>query len=87
MEAIGNLVLSCKTAEGIWIGDNIRIEVVECGHGRTRLMVQAPREIVVDRDEVHERKRREEGGAYLRNLPDRTGGRGPHGGNGHRRAG
>jgi carbon storage regulator CsrA len=88
MEAVtGNLVLSFKTAEGFWIGDNIRVEVVECGHGRTRLMVHAPREIPIDRDVVRERKRREEGGTTGSSFVDRTGGRGPHGSNGHRRAG
>lgn len=48
------LVLSRKVGEDIVIGDSIRITVVEMRGGKVRIGVVAPRDVVVDRKEVHD---------------------------------
>jgi carbon storage regulator len=50
------LVLSRKTGQEIVIGDNIRITVVAVRGEQVRLGIEAPRDVAVDRQEVHERR-------------------------------
>jgi carbon storage regulator len=50
------LVLTRKVGEEIVVDDNIRITVVSLGNGRVKIGVSAPKGIIVDRGEVHERK-------------------------------
>ncbi len=50
------LVLSRRVGEEIVINDNIRVTVVAVKGDRVRLGVVAPREVTVDRAEVHERR-------------------------------
>lgn len=50
------LILSRKRGESIVINGNITITVVEIVYGKVRLGIDAPREITVDRQEIHERK-------------------------------
>lgn len=50
------LVLSRKIGETIVIGNNIRITVVDVGQGRVKIGVQAPTNVSVDREEIHEKK-------------------------------
>jgi carbon storage regulator len=52
------LVLSRKTNEAIVINDNIRITVIGIRGDRVRLGIEAPRDVAVDRAELHERKTR-----------------------------
>ena len=49
------LVLSRKLHEKIMIGDDIVIQVVDVRGDKVRLGIEAPREIPVHREEVHER--------------------------------
>jgi len=49
------LVLTRKEGEGIIIGDDIRITVVELKGGGVRIGIDAPREMKVHRQEVYER--------------------------------
>ncbi len=49
------LVLTRKEGEGIVIGDDIRITVVELKGGGVRIGIDAPRAIKVHRLEVYER--------------------------------
>jgi carbon storage regulator len=49
------LVLTRKAGEGIIIGDDIRITVVELKGGGVRIGIDAPRELKVHRQEVYER--------------------------------
>ncbi len=49
------LVLTRKSGEGITIGPNIRVVVLEMKGGQVRLGVEAPRSIEVHRDEVYSR--------------------------------
>jgi carbon storage regulator len=51
------LVFSRKTGQEIVIGDNIRITVVAVEGEKVRIGVSAPKEVVVDRREVHERRK------------------------------
>ena len=50
------LVLSRRIGEEIVINDNIRVTVVAVKGDRVRLGVVAPRDVNVDRSEVHERR-------------------------------
>lgn len=50
------LVLSRKTGETIIVNNNIRITVVEVRGDKVRLGIVAPRDVIVDRQEVHEKR-------------------------------
>ncbi len=50
------LVLSRRVGEEIIINDNIRVTVVAVKGDRVRLGIVAPRNVNVDRSEVHERR-------------------------------
>ena len=47
------LVLARKIGETIIVGDNIRITVVDIRGGKVRIGINAPREVKVDRQEIH----------------------------------
>lgn len=49
------LVLTRKTTEGITIGPNIRVIVLEIKGGQVRLGIEAPHAVQVHRDEVYAR--------------------------------
>lgn len=51
------LVLTRKVGEEIVIGDNIRITLVAIQGDRVRIGINAPKEVIVDRQEVHEKRR------------------------------
>ena len=50
------LVLTRRSGENIVINGNIRLKVVEVKGDRARLGIEAPEHVVVDRQEVHERR-------------------------------
>lgn len=50
------LVLSRRVGEEIIINDNVRVTVVAVKGDRVRLGIVAPRDVTVDRSEVHERR-------------------------------
>ena len=52
------LVLSRQRDESIFIGDNIKITVVDIRGDKVRLGVEAPKEVPVHRNEVYEAIRR-----------------------------
>ena len=65
------LVLTRKVGEEIVIGDNIRLAVVDIRGDKVRIGVSAPKEVVVDRQEVHERRKNVSAGApALTPTPD-----------------
>lgn len=49
----GAIVLSRHAGECIMIGDNIAVSVAEIRGDKVRIMVQAPKEVPVDRLEVY----------------------------------
>jgi carbon storage regulator len=51
------LVLSRKVGEAIIISDNIRLTVVDIRGDKVRLGIAAPPEVIVDRLEVHEKRK------------------------------
>lgn len=53
------LVLTRERNEGIRIGKDVRIVVVEARGGRVRLGIEAPHDVTVDRDEIFEAKQLE----------------------------
>ena len=52
------LVLDRKPDESIIIDNNIEVTIVRCNSAKVRLSVNAPKNIAVDRKEVHEAKKR-----------------------------
>ena len=50
------LVLSRRVGEQIVINDTIRITIVAVKGDRVRIGIEAPRDVTVDRAEVHERR-------------------------------
>lgn len=53
------LVVTRKTGEGIIIGDDIKVTIIELKGGGVRLGIDAPRELKVHRQEVFDRIRQE----------------------------
>ncbi|MCW9048894.1 MAG: carbon storage regulator CsrA [Deltaproteobacteria bacterium] len=53
------LVLTRKVGEGIIIGDDIKITVIELKGGGVRIGIDAPREMKVHRQEVFDRIKQE----------------------------
>ncbi|WP_457577851.1 carbon storage regulator CsrA [Desulfomarina sp.] len=49
------LVLTRKTGEGILIGDDIILKVIECKSGAVRIGIDAPRNKNIYRQEVYDR--------------------------------
>lgn len=54
------LILTRKTRESIMIGDDITITVLEVSGQSVRLGIKAPKNIVVDREEIREKRGAEE---------------------------
>lgn len=59
------LVFSRKRNEGFWIGEDVRVVIVEVRGDKVRIGVEAPTEVPVHRDEVFEiiQRERKEGKA------------------------
>jgi carbon storage regulator len=55
------LILTRRFEEGIRIGDDIHVVVLGINGNQVRIGIQAPRELVVLRDEVYERQQAERG--------------------------
>ncbi|MDR2550739.1 MAG: carbon storage regulator CsrA [Desulfobulbus sp.] len=53
------LVLTRKPGEGIVIGDNITIKIIELKSGSIRIGIDAPRDTKIYREEVYDRIRQE----------------------------
>lgn len=51
------LVLSRKVGEEIVIGDSIRIKIVAVDGGKVRIGIVAPKDVIVDRQEIHDRRK------------------------------
>ena len=52
------LVLTRKSGEGLWIGDDIRIRILEVREGQVRIGIDAPEEKGIYRNELYERIRK-----------------------------
>ena len=60
------LILTRRQFETLVIGDNVTVTVLEIQGGRVRLGVNAPRDIVVNREELCEKTRRKDRMPYPR---------------------
>lgn len=52
------LVLTRKVGQVITVGDNIRITVAEIRGDKVRLGIAAPENVIVDREEIHEKRKK-----------------------------
>jgi carbon storage regulator len=64
------LVLTRKAGEGIIIGDNISIKIIEIKSGGVRIGIDAPRDTKIYRQEVYDRIKQENVEAANWNLDD-----------------
>jgi len=53
------LILSRKAGESIVIANNIVVTVVSVTNGQVRLGIEAPAGVIVDREEIHQRRHRD----------------------------
>jgi len=53
------LVLTRKSGEGIRIGEDIRVVIVDAKEGSVKLGIAAPEEVPIHRDEIYERIKQE----------------------------
>ena len=54
------LVLSRKAEESMYIGDDIKITVLDIRGGQVRISITAPQDIKIHREEVYQRIAQEE---------------------------
>jgi len=52
------LILTRRVAESLVIGDNVTVTVLDIQGGRVRIGVSAPRDVIVNREEILEKTRR-----------------------------
>jgi carbon storage regulator len=53
------LILTRRAGETLRIGDDVEVTVMAVNGAQVRIGIKAPRNVVVDREEIAERKRRE----------------------------
>jgi carbon storage regulator len=53
------LILTRRAGETLRIGDNVEVTVMAINGAQVRIGIKAPRTVVVDREEIAERKRRD----------------------------
>jgi carbon storage regulator len=53
------LILTRKAGESLVIANNIVVTVIGTNNGQVRLGIEAPADVVVDREEIHERRQRD----------------------------
>ena len=63
------LILSRKLNESIVINDNIVVTLVEASHGKVRLGIEAPPEVPVFRQEIHDAIRSGQKDPKAKKLP------------------
>jgi len=56
------LLLQRRVGESIFIGDDIKITVLDASHRQVRLGIQAPRDVAVHREEIYQRIQIEKAG-------------------------
>jgi len=56
------LILTRGAGESIFIGDDIKVTIIEVARNQVRIGIDAPRAIEVDREEIRERKKKERQG-------------------------
>lgn len=64
------LVLTRKIDEGIYIGNDIKITVIEISGNQVKLGISAPRDVSIFREEVIEKIREDNIGSIAAEKPD-----------------
>jgi carbon storage regulator len=54
------LILTRRVTEAIIIGERVTVTVLGVKGNQVRICINAPKEVPVDREEIHERKMREQ---------------------------
>ncbi len=67
------LILTRRVGEALMIGDDISVTVLGVKGGQVRVGVNAPRDVVVHREEIYERIRDEENVTQRRAMPKAVG--------------
>jgi len=67
------LILTRRVGETLMIGDDISVTVLGVKGGQVRVGVNAPRDVVVHREEIYERIRDEENVTQRRAMPKAVG--------------
>lgn len=49
---IGGVCLTRRFDESVFIGDDIKIKVIGIGRGKVKLFIQAPKDVVILREEL-----------------------------------
>jgi carbon storage regulator len=77
------LILTRRPVETIYIGDEVTVTVLGVVGNQVRFGIEAPRHIVIDRAEIHERKKR---AALVNGNPGNTGPQGTGSAQGYSRS-
>ena len=64
------LILTRRAGETLRIGEDVEVTVMAINGAQVRIGIKAPRNVVVDREEIAERKRRDR--EALASQPDRN---------------
>jgi len=64
------LVLTRKIDQGIMIGDNVKVIIVDVRGDQVKLGIEAPREVVVHREEIYREIQAENARAALKTAVD-----------------
>jgi len=64
------LILTRRAGETLRIGEEVEVTVMAINGAQVRIGIKAPRNVVVDREEIAERKRRDR--EALPSQPDRS---------------
>ena len=67
------LILTRRVGETLMIGDEISVTVLGVKGGQVRVGVNAPRDVIVHREEIYERIREEDSAPERRPLPKMAG--------------
>ena len=49
---VGNLIIGRKPGEGVVIGDDVRVSIVQIRGGSVRLSIRAPKDVHIAREEL-----------------------------------
>lgn len=58
---MSTLVLTRRIGQSIFIGSNVKITLSGYNGGQVKVVIDAPRNLLIDREEIRERKEKENG--------------------------
>lgn len=66
---MGMLILTRRRGETLTIGDNVRVTVLGVNGNQVRIGIKAPADVIVDREEIHDKRARDAEIAALMATP------------------